>query len=171
MSMQAMPLGRAVALGVCLTLAAACGGSGSGSPTDPGSTLSEAQVEALSFQLLNQARGAQGVEPELIQDPQLAEVARGYSRQMRDRDFFSHVDPDGHDFTFRLSSAGVAFTVAGENLAFVTNADNPAQFAHDRFLLNPEHRANVLDGRLTHAGVGVARDGSTFWITQLFVRR
>ena len=170
MFMRAISFVRWIAWGLSVVLLAACGDSGPGSPTDPGG-LSEAQVEALSFQLLNEARAAEGIEPSLVQDPGLAEIARLYSRQMRDLGFFSHVDPDGHDLTFRLRAAGVAFTAAGENLAFVTNASDPAGFAHVRFLQNPEHRANILDRRLTHAGVGVARQGSDYWITQLFVRR
>lgn len=159
---------RHLALAAIAGLLAACGGSGGG-PTDPGGG-SEAQVESRSFELLNQARRDQGVQPDLAFDPQIAEVARAYSRAMRDRGFFSHIDPEGHDFVFRLRQAGVAFTTAGENLAMVTVAGDPAGFAHDRFLANPDHRANILDARLTHAGVGVARQGSTYWITQLFVR-
>lgn len=153
-----------------LLLLAGCGGSGSDSPTDPG-PRSEAEVEALSFDLVNQARGEEGVGPVLAWNEAVAAVARAHSRDMRDRGFFSHVDPEGDDFTDRLREAGIPFTAVSENLARVTDAQNPAAFAHERFLQNPAHRGNILDPRFTHAGVGVARRGSTYWITQLFVRR
>lgn len=170
--MPAIPLGRMGALGVVVVLLAACGGGSGGSPTDPGGAgLSPAQIEFQSFELMNQARASEGVQPQLSFDPELSELARAYSTAMRDRGFFSHIDPEGHDFVFRLDAAGVAFSAAGENLALVTNSGDPARFAHDRFLENPEHRANILDRRLTRAGVGVARQGSTYWITQLFIRR
>lgn len=153
-----------------LLLLAACGGSGSDSPTDPG-PRSEPEVEALSFDLVNQARGEEGVGPALAWDEAVAAVARAHSRDMRDRGFFSHVDPEGDDFTDRLREAGIPFTAVSENLARVSDAPNPAAFAHERFLQNPAHRGNILDPRFTNAGVGVARRGSTYWITQLFVRQ
>jgi uncharacterized protein YkwD len=103
---------RHLALAAIAGLLAACGGSG-GSPTDPGGG-SDAQAESRSFELLNQARRDQGVQPELAFDPQLAEVARAYSRAMRDRGFFSHIDPEGHDFVFRLQQGGVASPSGGE---------------------------------------------------------
>jgi uncharacterized protein YkwD len=149
----------------------ACGGgSGGGSPTDP-AVVHETEIEFLSFDLVNQARHDAGVEPQLVYDSALSDVARSYSEEMRDRGFFAHVDPDGHDAGFRLQQAGVTYSVAGENLAMVTNATDPAGFAHQEFMNNPPHRANILDPRYTHGGVGVARRGSTYWITQLFVRR
>jgi uncharacterized protein YkwD len=160
---------RAMVLAAAASLLAACGGS-SGSPTDPGGA-SVAQVEAQSFALVNQARQAEGVQPQLVHDPRLDEVARAYSEAMRDRGFFSHVDPEGHDFVFRLQQGGIGFRAAGENLARVMNASDPAAFAHQLFLENPAHRANILDPRLTDAGVGVAREGRTYWITQLYIRR
>lgn len=169
--MKASPLAPPAALLTVLgLLAGACGGSDGGSPTDPGSPVPEPQVESRSLQLMNQTRAEEGL-PQLVPDPRLAEIARAYSAAMRDRGFFSHEDPEGNDFVDRLRAGGVTFTRAAENLAMVSNAGDPAGFAHQRFLQNPEHRANILDGRLTHAGVGVARRGSTYWITQLFVRR
>lgn len=151
-------------------LLGSCGGSAS-SPTDPGTPrVDEAEVEYLSFQLVNQARGEEGAG-ELSYDETLADVAREYSRRMRDEGFFAHVDPAGSGFTDRLHAAGVHVMVAGENLAVVEGSGSPASSAHRGFLNNPAHRDNLLDGRFTHAGVGAARRGDTYWITQLFVRR
>ena len=146
------------------------GGSGGGSPTDPAVTY-DVEVEYLSLDLVNRTRRDEGVGSELIFDQRLADVARAHSLAMRDRGFFAHVDPEGHDFAFRLREGGVAYTVAGENLALVSETGNPAAVAHQGFLDNPVHRANVLDGRYTHGGVGVVHRGRTYWITQLFVRR
>lgn len=164
--------GRAVSYATCalVSLLLSCGGS-AGSPTDPGMPgVAEAEIEYFSFELVNRARG-QEREGELTHDATLADVARLHSRRMRDRGFFSHVDPDGKGFSDRLRQAGVHVTVAGENLAIVEGSDSPASTAHRAFLNNPGHRANMLDGRFTHGGVGVARRGDSYWITQLFVRR
>lgn len=155
------------------SLLASCGGSAS-SPTDPGDAgapaVDEAEVEYFSFELVNEARADEGVG-ELAYDATLSEIARAYSRRMRDEGFFAHVDPQGEDFSDRLHAASVFVTVAGENLAVVEGSSSPASTAHRAFLGNPGHRDNLLDRRFTHAGIGVARRGDTYWITQLFVRR
>lgn len=166
-------LGRAVAALGALTLALpwlACGGSGGGSPTDPGG-MRNTEVEYLSLDLVNRARQDEGLESQLVYDASLSEVARAHSRAMRDQGFFAHTDPQGHGFSYRLQQGGVVYTVAGENLAMVTNSPDPAGTAHRGFLDNPVHRSNLLDPRFTHGGVGVVHRDGTYWITQLFVRR
>jgi uncharacterized protein YkwD len=149
-------------------LALACSGGGGGGPTAPGSP-SVAEVESASFQLLNQARTTAGL-PALQLDPALSAIARAHSEAMRDRGFFDHRDPvTGKTFTDRLRDAGQAFRTAGENLAMVTNAADPAGFAHSNLFASPEHRADMLNPSFNRVGVGVAQAGTSYWLTQLFV--
>ena len=133
-----------------------------------GSSPSEAEVELASFNLINQDRKDQGVPP-LILDSQLTAVARAHSMDMRDRNFMAHVNPDGNSFSDRLRKAGVSFRIAGENLAVTIRMSDPATYANSEFLGNTAHRANLLNRRFTRVGVGVARSGSKYWITQDFV--
>jgi uncharacterized protein YkwD len=144
----------------------ACGG---GSPTSPSSAPSAASVESRSAQLINEARRAEGLAA-LPVDPLLSDIARRHSEDMRDRGYFGHVDPNGHGFSDRLIEGGVAFSLVGENLARVGSSPDPASLAHDAFLGNPGHRANMLNPEFTEVGVGVARSSSTYWITQLYIR-
>ncbi len=162
-------LAAAGLLAAASLLATSCGGSGGGSPTDPGGNPSLTAVEYQSFDLINQDRTDNGVSPQLTFDPQLADIARAYSEQMRDQGFFSHIDPQGHDVAYRLATGGVVYTVAAENLAEVTHTNDPALFANQRFLNSQPHRGNILNPRMRRAGVGVAYDGTTYWITQLFI--
>lgn len=156
-------------LPLVLLLGVSCGGgSGGGSPTDPG-VQSAAAVEATSFQLVNQARSDAGLAP-LQYDPAIADVARRHSEEMRDLDYLAHVDPSGKSFSDRLRDAGIPFTKAGENLGRVENASDPAGFLHQRFLASPDHRTNLLDPDFTRIGIGAARQGNTWWVTQDFVR-
>jgi uncharacterized protein YkwD len=37
-------------------------------------------------------------------------------------------------------------------------------------MASPPHRANILGERFTNVGVGVATDGESYWITQIFIR-
>ncbi len=150
-----------------VVLATACGGGSSG-PTAP-AEVSAFQVESQLSELINQARRADGVEPQLAMDPAVAQVARAHSEAMRDRGFFSHADPDGKRLRDRLRAAGIAFRSAGENLARVDGSPDPAGEAHRMLMGSASHRENILAERFDLAGVGVARQGGTYWITQVFI--
>ncbi|MCH7667347.1 MAG: CAP domain-containing protein [Acidobacteria bacterium] len=146
---------------------AACGG-GSGSPTDP-IVGNAAAVESQSFQLINSARGQEGVGL-LALDNELSRIARAHSEEMRDRGFFGHRNPEGNGLRSRLKANGVSFSSAGENLALVNDSSNPAGLAHQQLMASPEHRDVMLAGRFVRGGVGVAQSGSNFWITQIYVK-
>ena len=129
---------------------------------------SEAQVEAASFDLINQDRREHGL-PELILDERLSTIARAHSADMRDRGYFDHTSPDGNTISDRLASGGVSFRYAGENLELTKNVSDPANMANTQFLGDPSHRGILLNTQFKRAGVGVARSGNTYWITQDFI--
>ncbi|MDH3402159.1 MAG: CAP domain-containing protein [Acidobacteriota bacterium] len=147
----------------------ACSGGGGSSPTAPVGAPSPPQVELDSFGLVNGAREANGVDPQLALRESIAAVARQHSEQMRAGGFFSHQDPQGRLVTDRLAEAGIAFSVAAENLARVTNRPDPARWAHEELMASGEHRPNILSPDVALIGVGVAREGNTYWITQVFI--
>ena len=149
-------------------LAAGCSGSSS-SPTEPGGGLSSDAVEGASMSLINGERGRSGVDP-LVFDPVLCEIARQYSREMRDQGFVSHYDQAGVAVDGRLNSAGVRFVMAGENIATLGDTVDPAGDAHRGFMNSAPHRANILLAGYTGVGVGVATNGDQWWITQIFIR-
>jgi len=126
------------------------------------------EVEIASFNLLNQDRREQGL-PELAFDSQVAAVARRHSEDMRDRNYFGHTNPDGKTFSDRLRAAGIPFQTSGENLVTTSNIPDPAGYANTGFLNHAEHRAIIMSGTFTRVGVGVARSGDSYWITQDFV--
>jgi uncharacterized protein YkwD len=144
----------------------ACSGS---SPTAPGSGPTASSVEASAFARINQSRRGDG-KGDLMLDPVLSEIARTYSRRMRDEGFFGHEDPSGQGLVDRLRASGITFSLAGENLANVGGASDPAARAHELLMGNSTHRANILDARYTEVGVGVAQNGDTYWMTQVFLR-
>lgn len=155
-------------LATIAVLAAACGGGDSDSPTAPvGTSVSE--VEFTSFQLANSARRDNEVQPQLNLDERVKTVARAHSEAMRDRNFFGHDGPDG-GIAARLRAAGIAFSAAGENLAKLTSVPNPAGHAHSQFMDSTVHRGVILDSRFRLAGVGVARSGDHYWLTQIYIR-
>jgi uncharacterized protein YkwD len=149
----------------------ACGGGGGegGGPTAPSAPLNEAAVEFESFDLANNARQQNQINQLLSFEDRIALVARQHSEAMRDQGFFSHNDPTTGNLRTRLRAAGISYSSAGENLAQVQNAGNPAGFAHNQLMNSDSHRSNILNEEFVAIGVGVARQGSSYWITQIFV--
>jgi len=158
-----------VALLAVVAVLPGCSDEASDTPTQPGSkTVSE--VEFQSFQLVNVERRDNGVKPQLDLKEAISAVARAHSEDMRDNGFFSHRGSNGDTITDRLAAAGIKFTVAAENLVKVNSSIAPALAAHDMLMESGDHRDNILDKRFRRLGVGVARSGNTYWITQIFIK-
>lgn len=130
---------------------------------------SEVEVEAALLGLVNEERRKQDL-PEVIMDVNVAAVARAHSADMRDRNYFSHTNPDGKSFDDRLRSAGISFRLSGENIGRTENISNPATFTNTGFLSDATHRNVLLNKQFTRVGIGVARSGNNYWITQDFIK-
>jgi uncharacterized protein YkwD len=119
-------------------------------------------AEAQVLTLVNAERAAAGCGA-LVVDPALAAVARAHSQDMRDRGFFSHVNPDGLGPFERAEEAGVI--AQAENIA---RGQGDAAAVMDAWMTSSGHRANILNCGLTSLGVGVAEGSGGPWWTQLF---
>ena len=124
-------------------------------------------VESEQFRLMNQDRVSEGLSA-LRCDLRLAEVARAHSRDMFERDFFDHTNPDGEQPWDRMRRYGITgWSLAGENIASGQRSPAEVQAA---WMNSPGHRANILTADFTHVGVAFfTADGRTYW-TQLFAR-
>lgn len=112
----------------------------------------ESEIEMLRF--LNQERAKAGVGL-LEMDETIIPAARAHSRDMWERNYFSHNNPDGEDPFDRMSAGGVEFDYAGENLAFARTVGQ----AHQGLMNSPGHRRNILDPEFTRVGIGVIHGG------------
>ncbi|HUD20832.1 MAG TPA: CvpA family protein [Candidatus Saccharimonadales bacterium] len=131
---------------------------------EPGETVdlkfktSDISVDTASEQkmlsLVNQERAKVGLNS-LVWDEQLAKVGRAHSADMLENGYFSHTGLDGSSPFDRMSKAGIAFSVAGENLAYAATVD----LAHNGLMNSPGHRANILDKDYGHIGIGVIDGG------------
>jgi len=123
------------------------------------------EAEVVLFELVNLERGQRGL-PLLSYDPFLAPIARKHARAMRDGDFFAHVDPAGRGPRERAAEGGYRARILGENLARAPDATA----AHRDLMGSPAHRANLLDPRFTHVGIGVVLGrgpgGRLFWVVE-----
>lgn len=118
--------------------------------------------------LTNQERAKYGVPP-LEWDWQVARVARYKSKDMRDKNYFSHTSPTyGSPFQM-MKDFGVSYRSAGENIA--AGQTTPEEVV--RAWMNSEgHRKNILNEGYTRIGVGYVSGGSYghYW-TQMFISK
>ena len=128
-----------------------------------------AAVEERLLELVNGERRRAEVG-ELAAHGELARVARRHSRHMRDAGFFGHEAPDGTGLVERVRRAGVEYRLVAENVARVEGYPEPARALHRTLMDSRRHRKNLLNGRFTRVGIGVARQGDRWWLTQVFLR-
>lgn len=146
-------LALALLLGPALPAVAASAGAG-------------AQEAALAA-LLNEDRAKNGLKPYIV-DSELCAIARIKSEDMLDNRYFSHTSPTYGRVKNMLTTFGVNYLSANENIARCRNVEH----ANASFLSSASHRRSMLSSVYTHVGIGVAIDANGFVIvTEIFVRR
>jgi uncharacterized protein YkwD len=121
--------------------------------------------------LSNIERGKYGAPP-LSADRNLEMAATGHSEEMARMSYFSHDSPVAGRSSpgDRIALTGILPRRTGENIAkfgsypIATLAEN----AVVGWMNSPPHRRNLLDPNFTHIGIGVARNGRTYYLTQNF---
>lgn len=137
---------------------------------DDGAPSAESERELTA--LTNRSRSSAGLRP-LTVDAELVELARWRSRDMAERDDFSHDIPGVGKVFDVLDERSFCYELAGENIGWAGGADDGAETRiQAMFLDSPTHRANVLGEAWDAVGIGSYRraDGRKFW-TVLFADR
>lgn len=147
-----------------LTVAISAGSSYAAQPASPVDLMERHVV-----QRINAVRG-EHMRPPLRTDADLARLAREYSCALLRRGILSHTDPDGKTVGDRVRAAGKSFLAVGENLASSTGPGDPVGAAIEAWMRSVGHRENILRPDFTDTGVGVCRDGTTYYFTQVFLR-
>ncbi|MBA2664791.1 MAG: hypothetical protein H0U74_21060 [Bradymonadaceae bacterium] len=120
--------------------------------------------ETLMFRLANCERVQRKLAP-LQCDLRLVWVARAHSKDMKDKNYFDHVGPDGQDPFTRMKARGLSFNRAAENIALTPNM----AFAHRGWMDSPGHRKNILTPEITHGALGIVRSEQGYYLTGLFM--
>ncbi len=136
--------------------------------------LSLSDEEARFVELTNAERLRLRLPPLEI-DPVLVEAARRHSREMAEKDYFSHESPTPELKTPMrryLAALGARpdYAMVAENLFYCSRVD--VNRGIQALLESTYHRENMLNPAYEYVGVGIheGRDGS-FWVTQMFLRR
>ena len=115
--------------------------------------------------LTNRSRASAGLKA-LKVDSTLKSVARWRSKDMIDRDYFSHTIPGVGKVWDRLSDIGYCYNVAGENIGWNNYPDDIATAAiHSMFMDSSGHRANILGKTWDVVGIGAYKGptGKKMW--------
>lgn len=131
-------------------------------------TISENEQQAVEEQvasLVNKERAKEGLAPLTI-DWELARVAKYKSQDMHDKKYFSHTSPTyGSPFEM-MGNFGISYKSAGENIA---KGQTSAAQVMEAWMNSSGHRANIMDAKFTHIGVGYVESGN-YW-TQMFIKK
>lgn len=110
--------------------------------------------EQAMMDMVNQERINAGLQP-LKVDLRLASVARAKANDMLVNNYFDHTSPTYGSPWAMMQQVGVNYKWAGENLA----GNRSVSAAMAAFMQSPGHRANILDPRFTHIGIGISTGG------------
>lgn len=138
-------------------------------PVVPVQSAAIQDMEEQVLQQINEIRQQQGLET-LRKNEKLAQVARNYSRRMAEQGFFAHTSPQGDTLVDRVRAVGIFFFAVGENLFTSTNIAQPVPRAIAGWMDSPGHRQNVLRPEYRETGIGVWKQGNSYYFTQLFMR-
>lgn len=123
------------------------------------STSAPSSAEAEVLALVNEERAKVGCQP-LRADKALNSLAEAFSKDMAERDFFDHTDPDGDTPWDRAEQAGIT-NLGGENIAR-GQADAKAVMAS--WMASEGHRENILNCDYKTIGIGAHfADGGPWW--------
>jgi uncharacterized protein YkwD len=141
-------------------------------------TLPEApQMSQELLALVNAARATPrncgntsfGAAPPVAWNETLARAALGHSRDMADKRYFSHKEPNGSDPAARATQAGYRWTRVSENIA---SGQHSMASAVADWLDSPGHCANIMNPAFTEMGaayaVNPANEHRTPYWTQMF---
>jgi len=100
--------------------------------------------------LVNAERGKHKLAPLKI-DEKLSQMSQAFAQDMADKNYFSHVSPNGGTMEKRFATAGIPFSWAGENIA--EGQPTPSQVVK-AWINSPEHLANLLQPNYHKIGLG-----------------
>ena len=127
--------------------------------------LDETRAVSLMLNEINHLRANEGLGA-LALSAELSGVCRKHSKDMAERDYFGHLDPDGRDANDRVRQGGLSCLVS-ENIGVYRTDRIPLERVisdlMDSFYKSELHRANMLNPNLTHVGIGFYQNvqGST----------
>jgi uncharacterized protein YkwD len=92
-----------------------------------------------------------------VWNPQIAAAAQAHAEDCANRNRGSHVGSDGSRLTTRLERVGYPYTWHGENWANARSVERAMEMWWNEPPGADPHVRNIMEGRATEIGIGVAR--------------
>ncbi|MGL5245856.1 MAG: CAP domain-containing protein, partial [Sarcina sp.] len=142
------------------------------SPSSHINVNSLSDVEQAIFNQVNVERSKVGL-PLLSYNKTMEKYARIKSKDMGDKNYFSHEDLQGNLITVQMDRDGVKYKAWGENIASRGGSINIKKLS-DQFMTqwmnSSGHRANILSTDFQSIGVGLYQIGNEVFATQEFYK-
>jgi uncharacterized protein YkwD len=137
------------------------------------SKINTSQIENEIFELINEERAKENLIP-LKRSSILDKVAREYSQQMIDENFFDHIDLQGRDLHDRLIEKKIFNFMATEDISwsYMDKDKNLAEETVYGWMESPGHRQPIMarDTLWEHIGIGVkCQDNKIDLITECYI--
>lgn len=125
---------------------------------DTTSYESEEDAVQTVFELVNEAREAEGVAP-LVLDDDLCKAAQIRAKELNE--LYSHTRPDGRDGDSVLDDNNIKWMTMGENIAGVNRTED----VMPGWMNSSGHRKNILNQKFIKVGIAKCNN---YWV-QLFI--
>jgi len=133
----------------------------------PALAQADAAAQKQILELMNRDRVARRLMP-LEADAKLTEAAQQHAARMAQSRAISHQFFEEPSAAARIVATGLHVDLVGENVASSQNAAG----AHAALMKSLAHRANILNPRFTHVGIGAFRDDhGDLYVTEDFSRK
>ena len=130
-----------------------------------GPRISVRELEKQVHERINKERRKRG-QPTMRWDDALGSIAARHSKDMSVKQYFGHVSPEGHDYSYRYLKSGYAcgVTVNGvlrrgaENIYRFSpgEGESPVDAIVRGWMENPEDRKNLLSSPWDREGIGIS---------------
>ena len=125
------------------------------------------ELKAFALKLINRDRQLNGLTP-LIEDPLLSQSAQRHAEDMKARNYYAHLTPEGKTPTDRFVAVGGKGGV-GENIMLQSGSVGTATILNwglvenfqKSWMYSSGHRANLLNPQYTRVGYGIVSDPMT----------
>ena len=136
-------------------------------PAGPDTSCGLAGFRDEALRLINERRaagascGSEGSFPPagaIAWNDALTQAAYAHSKDMAERNYFSHTSPEGGTLTTRVEATGYAWSSIGENIAagYTTVAA-----VVSGWMSSPGHCRNIMSGGFREIGMACARNGAS----------
>ncbi|MCL5072292.1 MAG: DUF4214 domain-containing protein [Actinobacteria bacterium] len=144
--------------------------SGSAAAPVASNTSSSANcMEINLFNAVNAVRAQYGIG-QLSLNSSISNIARSRSTDMMNRNYFSHITPDGKSIFTILNENGIGWQFAGENIYQCCPAANGSESVIlNTWMSSSSHRDILLNGAFHQIGIGIIDSGNTRTVTIVFI--